>query len=108
MNTGLSLEELTSIAKNLIAAFLAKYGIKPSVDGMEVHVCPPHTIWTQQARIPDNLIDCFDAEIIQQDLVKYLILYNRVLTGVKFGAYSVALYRCPCGCGDFMFVSIYR
>lgn len=101
------LDQRDKIVANIINGFLATLGIVPSVGGFEVKERPPHTIFVQQARIPDALVDRYDADDYFKALEKYLVIHNRVATGAKLGAYGVEIYTCPCGCGDFLYVSVY-
>lgn len=103
----MSLEWRNKIVSNIIAGFLATFGIVPSVGGLEVKEYPPHIVFTQQARIPDALVDRYDADDYYEALMKYLIIHNRMLTAVKLGAYDATIYTCPCGCGDYLYISVY-
>ena len=102
----MSPELRNKLITNILAGFLAQFGIVPSADGIQVREYPPHIVWTLQARIPDALVDRYDADDYFEALVKYLIIHNRMLTAVKLGAYNAEIYTCPCGCGDFLYVSV--
>ena len=103
----MSPEWRNKIVENILAGFLAQFGIVPSVGGFEAREYPPHIVWTQQACIPDALVDRYDADDYFEALMKYLVIHNRMLTAVKLGAYDATIYTCPCGCGDFLYISVY-
>ena len=102
----MSVEIRDKIVANVIAGFLATLGIVPSVGGFEVKEYPPHIVWTQQARIPAKLVDRYDADDYFNALVKYLVIHNRLPTAVKLAVDGVEIYTCPCGCGDYLYISV--
>lgn len=104
--TAMSAELRDKIVANIIGGFLATLGIVPSVGGLEVREYPPHIVWTQQARIPDELVDRYDADDYFNALVKYLIIHNRMATAAKLAIDGVEIYTCPCGCGDYLYISV--
>jgi len=103
-------EILTQIARNIIEGFLLTLGITPSEgeDTLQVKDYGPHRVFTQQARVPDAMADTIDAEAVYNRLVAYMDHHNALPTAVQFYAYNAEAYRCPCGCGTFLYVSIYH
>ncbi len=101
---------LTEIAHNIIAGFLLTLGMVPSLgeDTMEIRDYGPHRVYTQQSRVPDGLADTIDPADVLENLTVYLDHHNALPTATKFFPYNVEAYICPCGCGTFLYVSIYH
>lgn len=100
---------LDAIASNVIAGFLAQFGMVPSGgDSMEVKDYGPHRVWTIQAKVPPEIADTIDQGEVFKALVEYLARHNAIVTAVPFNAYNVEIYVCPCGCGTFLYSSIYQ
>lgn len=101
---------LFHIAKNIIAVFLLSLGITPSEgeDSLTVRDVGPHRIFTQQAKAPPELARSLDAGDVLEQLVNYLEHHNALPTAVHFHPYNVEIYVCPCGCGTFLYVSVYH
>lgn len=103
-------EKLKNISRNVIAGFLLTLGITPSEgeDTLDIIDFGPHRIYTQQARVPDGLADNIDPTETLEKLVTYMESHNALPTAVCFQPYNVEAYVCPCGCGTFLYVSIYH
>lgn len=102
-------EHLDQIAYNVLAAFLAQLGLVPS-DGetVEIEDYGPHRVWTIQSRVPSDIADIIDQGEVFKALVEYLARHNAAVAAVPFNAYNVEIYVCPCGCGTFLYPSIYQ
>lgn len=103
-------EVLQQIARNIIAGFLLTLGITSSEDEdtLEVKDYGPHRIFTQQVRVPDSMAAAIDPGETLDKLVSYMGHHNSLPTAVRFQAYDVETYVCPCGCGTFLYASIYH
>lgn len=101
---------LTEIARNIIAGFLLTLGMVPSEgeDTLEVRDYGPHRVFIQQARVPDKQARTIDPVETLDKLVSYLDHHNALPTAVRFHPYNAEVYICPCGCGTFLYVSIYH
>ncbi len=101
---------LKNVAYNAIAGFLLMLGIVPSEgeDTLELKDYGPHRVFTQQAQVPPELADSLDAAVVFAQLRLYNLNRNTLPTAIPFYAYNAELYRCPCGCGTFLYVSIYH
>lgn len=101
---------LFQIAKNVIAGFLLSLGITPSEgeDSLTVRDFDYHRVITQQAKAPPELARSLDAGEVLEQRVNYLEHHNALSTAVHFQPYNVEIYVCPCGCGTFLYVSIYH
>lgn len=99
---------LNKIALSVILGFLATFSMTATEDNMEVRDYGPHRIWTAQSRVPPEIADDFDADEICGLLAQYLKRNNKHVTATRFNAYGVRVYSCPCGCGTFAYISIYR
>lgn len=101
---------LKKMARNIIADFLLTLGMTPSEgeDTMEIRDHGCHRVFTQQARVPDIVADTIDAEDIYNQLSLYLHHHNTLPTATRFYPYGAECYVCPCGCGTFLYVSIYH
>lgn len=100
---------LDQIAYNILAAFLAQLGMVPSEgDSMEIKDYGPHRVWTVQAKVPPEIADTIDQGEVFKALVEYLSRHNAAVTAVPFNAYGAEIYVCPCGCGTFLYPSIYQ
>lgn len=101
---------ITEIARNTIAGFLLTLGITPSEgeDTLEIRDYGPHRVYTQQARVPDSMADTIDAAAVFAQLRIFLLYHNAVPTAVRFYPYISETYVCPCGCGTFLYVSVYH
>lgn len=99
---------LTAIAKNVLEAFLPTLGLLPSVGGdtLEILDFGPHRVFTQQARVPDSMVNTIDPGDVLAQLVDYIDHHNVLPTAVKFEPYDAEVYVCPCGCGTFLYVSV--
>ena len=98
---------LKSIAENVIAGFLAQFGIVPSVGGMEVTDCGPHRLFTVQSKVSSNPEEiCLDSCDMLRSLSVYLERHNTVPTAVRFQPYDFKLYVCCTGV--YCFTSIYH
>ena len=101
---------LAEIARNVLGTFLIMLGIIPSKgeDTLEVLDYGPHRVYTQQARVPDELADSIDPAETLDKLVSYLDRHNDLPAAVRFYPYNAKVYICPCGCGTYLYVSIYH
>lgn len=64
----------------------------------------PHVLWTVQARIPGD----YDYDTLLNSFRAYIAKHNALPSAVKFEPYDITIYECPCGCGVFLFASIYQ
>lgn len=99
---------LTNIARNTIVGFLLSLGLIPSEgeDTLEILDFGPHRVWTQQARVPDSMSDNISREVVLAQLVDYIDHHNAQPTADKFEPHDVALYKCPLGSGNYIYVSV--
>lgn len=77
-------------------------------DTLQIKNYGPHRVFTQQARVPDSMADTIDPAETLDKLVSYLDHHNAPVMAVRFHPYNVESYVCPCGCGTFLYVSIYH
>ena len=84
------------------------YNMSVSEGSIEIKEYPPHTVWTVQAKIPDGLVERISPDDFYASLTEYLAIHNSHITAARFGAYNAEIYTCPCGCGDYLYISIYR
>lgn len=101
---------LMRIARNIIAGFLLSLGMTPSEgeDTLEVRdYYGLHRVYIQQSRVPDSMADTIEAGDVLAQLVAYLDHHNALPTAIRFQPYNAEVYMCPCGCGTFLYVSIY-
>lgn len=98
---------LTKIAHHLLALFLLTLGLQPSEDEdtLEIRDYGPHRVFTQQARVPDTAISIDPGEVLTQ-LADYIDHHNAQPTADKFEPHDVALYKCPLGSGNYIYVSV--
>ncbi len=101
---------VSQIARNVIAGFLLTLGITPSEgeDTLQITDYGPHRVFTQQARVPDSMAADIDPAETLDKLVTYLDHHNALPTAVRFYPYNAEVYICPCGCGTFLYTSIYH
>ena len=101
---------LALIAKNILTGFLLSLGIIPSEgeDTLEIREYGPHQVFEQQAKVPENISTSIDARETYQKLIAYIDHHNALPTATRFYPYNAEVYRCPCGCGTFLYVSIYH
>jgi len=104
----LSPELIVQIAQNVIAGFLAQFGMVPSEGGTELKCCGPYSIVTIQSKVPSDLEESIDGYDVFQALTAYLSQHNTACTAVRYYPYDARVYFCPCGCGTFLFVSVYH
>lgn len=102
-------EFIEKMAINLITGFLLMLGIFPSEDEdtTEVRDYGPHRVFTKQARVPLKLAGSIDPDAVLTQLAAYLEHYNALPVSIEFQPYDAKVYICPCGCGTFLYVSIY-
>lgn len=104
----MSSQLLAEYAANILVGFLLSLGI-PSNDGedsVEMRDCGPHCVYTQVAQVPPALTGDIDPAETLEKLVQYVTHHNAFPGAVRFEAYNVQAYVCPCGCGTFLYVSI--
>lgn len=96
-------KRLKQVAANILEGFLLSLGIPPNdgEDTMEVQSYGPHLVYTKVAQTGG--ID--PAETLEK-LVQYVTHHNALPGAVRFEAYNVQAYVCPCGCKTFLYVSI--
>lgn len=101
---------LTEIARNVLAAFLLTLGIVPSEDEevLEVRDHGRHRVYSLMAQLPAPLADTIDPADVLDQLVAYVEYHNARPGAVRFHPYNAEVYICPCGCGTFLYVSIYH
>lgn len=98
---------LTNIARNVLASFLLSLGLQPSEgeDTLEVRDFGPHRVFTQQARVPDEA-NAINPNNILALLVDYLEQRKALYPGPIFEPHDVALYKCPLGSGNYIYISV--
>lgn len=100
-------ENLSKIARSVLAIFLLSIGLLPckGEDSFEAIKYGPHMVFSLQARFPDTAI-IIDQKRILTLLVDYLERRDAFYRGPKFEPHDVALYKCPLGSGTYIYVSI--
>lgn len=106
-------ELLDQIAVRTMETWLLSMGFQPSNEWDPndlncVRDYGPHRIWTVQARIPADLVDGLDLDTLDKAFREYMTAHNATPTAVKFEPYGIEKYACPCGCGTFLYTSIYQ
>lgn len=98
---------LDNIARNIITAFLMMFNLAPSEgDSTEVKNEGPYRVYSTQVKIPSGA--AIDMEKMYQELIDYLQRFNSTPTvTAKFYPHHIEGYRCPCGCGEFLYVVFY-
>lgn len=99
---------LQQIAVNVLLDFLHTIGIQTEKSDMEIRDYGPFRIFTIQVRVPDSMAAAIDPGETLDKLVSYMGHHNSLPTAVRFQAYDVETYVCPCGCGTFLYASIYH
>lgn len=99
---------LQQLADNVLADFLHTCGIPTEESDMEIRDYGPFRIFTVQVRVPDSMAATIDPGETLDKLVSYMDHHNALPTAVHFQPYNVQAYVCPCGCGTFLYVSIYH
>ncbi len=99
---------LAEYAANILVGFLLSLGMPPndSEETMEMRDHGPHRIFTQMVQVPPALTGSIDPTETLEKLVQYVTHHNAFPGAVRFEAYNVQAYVCPCGCGTFLYVSI--
>lgn len=99
---------MDQVAHNILVGFLLSLGIFPNdgEDITEVRDYGPHRVYTQMARVPDNMAATIDPVETLEQLAAYLEHDNARPGAVRFEPYNVQAYMCPCGCGTFLYVSV--
>ena len=102
------MDDLLRRAHNIIMGFLLSLGMPPndSEETMEIRDCGPHRIFTHMVQVPPALTGSIDPTETLEKLVQYVTHHNAFPGAVRFEAYNVQAYVCPCGCGTFLYVSI--
>ena len=100
-------QKIAQIAWSVVAAFLAQLGIIPSEDGMEIKDHGYHRVFCVRSKVPPEKADSIDSFDVYNALMEYLDRHNAATTAVKFFPYGAEVYICPCGCGTFLYISIY-
>lgn len=98
---------LDTIAKNIIGAFLLMFCLSSSEgDSTEIKNEGPYRVYSTQAKIPPGTV--IDMEILYQKLSDYLEQVNAVVTApAKFYPHHIDGFRCPCGCGNYLYITFY-
>jgi len=101
--------KLSRLAILVIESWFLAMGFQPS-DGWDaddpfcLRTVEGHTLWTHRARIPDDL----DMDAAEEAFFSYMDHHNVLPTAVRFFPYGVDFYECPCGCGSYIFATVYR
>ncbi|MEA4895241.1 MAG: hypothetical protein VB064_08255 [Oscillospiraceae bacterium] len=101
------------IALNVVQAWLLMMGFTPS-NGWDsddpncVRDCGPHRIYTIVGKASPDMADSLDLDALKESLSNYLKRHNKAPTAAKFQPYDIEAYYCPCGCGTFLYVTIYN
>lgn len=101
---------LNAIAVRVLEVWLLSLGFQPS-GGWDANDpnCfrngGTHLIWSVCARMPDPDADM---DVIWEQFQQYLADHNAVPGAVRFEPYELSVYECPCGCGTYLFASIYQ
>ncbi len=99
---------LTQIARNVLAGFLLMLEIVPSEgDDTLVQDFGYHRVYTLSAKVPPSM-EAINPALLFALLRLYISNHNALATAVQFHPYNTELYECPCGCGTFLYVSIYH
>jgi len=103
-------ENIKNIARNVIAGFLLSLGVIPSEsdDTLQIRDYGRHRVFTQQAKVSPELADSIEAGAVLAQLAAYLDNHNALPTAIRYYPYNVEVYICPCGCGTFLYTSIYH
>lgn len=99
---------LNQIAINVLSAFLHAIGIPTNEIDIDIKDHGPFRIFTIQVRVPDSMAATIDPGETLDKLVSYMDHHNALPTAVRFQPYNVQVYVCPCGCGTFLYASIYH
>lgn len=104
---------LNAIAVRVLEAWLLSLGLQPSGgwDENDPNCCcdhGPHRVWTVCARIPTELTADMSIETLFASLRNYIDNHNQIASCIKFQPYDTQMYECPCGCGTFLYASIYQ
>ena len=100
---------LNQIALRTVESWFLSMGFQPS-GGWDEHdvTCRrqygPHILWTVCARVPDDI----DEDAAALSFSHYISEYNKLPSSVKFQPYGLQFYDCPCGCGSFVYATIYQ
>ena len=100
---------LTALAVRVLESWFLSLGFTPCggwdpADPNCMRDYGPHRIWTVQARCPDDA----DCDALSMSFLEYIHQHNALPGAIKFEPYNLELYECPCGCGTFVFASIYQ
>jgi len=106
MMIGLSDNLLAKIALNVIAGFLALFGMTPSVDGITYADHGPHRVFTVQSKVPPALESSINPSEVYHALEDYLAKHNAATVAVRFHPYNVEGYVCSSG--TFLYTSVYH
>lgn len=98
---------LDKVAVNIITAFLLLLGLSPSEEDItEIKNEGPYRVYSTQVKIPSGAT--IDTEKMYQELTDYLQRFNSMPTvTAKFYPHHIEGYRCPCGCGEYLYVVFY-
>lgn len=109
----ISQEQMNNIALRVVETWLLLLGFTPSAgwdpDDLNcVRDYGPHRVWTIQAKVPPEQVDTLDLDTLDKSFREYISAHNAAPTAVKFEPYGMEVYVCPCGCGTFLYTSIYQ
>ena len=100
---------LNRLAILVIEGWFLAMGFEPS-DGWDaddphcLRVVDGHTLWTYSAHVPDDV----DMDEAEEAFFSYMDHHNMLPTATKFFPYGLEFYECSCGCGTYVFATIYR
>lgn len=99
----------TQLAVHILEVWLLMLGFQPSVDWDEndtncYRQYGSHCIWTVSAHITAP----YDFDALWDAFQEYLYKHNALPDAVKFQPYDLTIYSCPCGCGEYLYASIYQ
>ena len=106
------MEMINAIAVRVLETWLLSVGFYPS-GGWDEHDLNclrqhgPHLVWTVCGRISVPVKE-LDKEALWRSFEVYCHSRNNLPTAVRFEPYDLQLYECPCGCGTYLYASIYQ
>ena len=105
----MDVKTLSNIVVHTLQSWLLTQGITPSLEWDAAdHNCfrasGEHLIWTVQGKA----LAPFDEYDMSRAFDHYFTERNKLPGAVPFYPYMLQRYECPCGCGTYVYASVYQ
>lgn len=105
----MDIQTLSNIVVHTLHSWFLSQGLTPSLDWDAADpnclcISGAHLIWTVQAKTSTPI----DENDMSRAFERYFTERNKLPGAVQFYPYMLQKYECPCGCGTYIYASVYQ